>query len=249
MDDDLDALPRAGFDASWLARRLQTDKLEYLDRDDVPDKKRAVVHGLERMGHRLGYHKKNARLAAELLPEVTNPRVLELGAAHGGLSRELLQLRPDAHITVTDIEPSSVEEMAASDLATDDRVTVRPMDATAIDTPDNAFDLAVFALSFHHLPPRLASKVFAEGTRAAKTLLIIDIRRLPAPLLAIWSPFGWAQGTYSPCAHDGHISYLRAYGTSALRTLAAHADPSIQVQLRTVPAWPTPMQVVVARRA
>lgn len=58
------------------------------------------------------------------------------------------------------------------------------MDATAIDAPDGAFDLVVFALSFHHLPPSLAAKVFAEGTRVGRTLLIIDLLRLPAPLLA-----------------------------------------------------------------
>lgn len=42
-------------------------------------------------------------------------------------------------------------------------MSVRVMDATAIDAPDGAFDLVVFALSFHHLPPSLAAKVFAEA--------------------------------------------------------------------------------------
>jgi hypothetical protein len=35
--------------------------------------------------------------------------------------------------------------------------------------------LAVFALSLHHLQPALAARVFAEGTRAANKLLIIDL--------------------------------------------------------------------------
>ncbi len=34
---DIDSMPRGGPDASWLDRRLQTDRLEYLDRDDVDD--------------------------------------------------------------------------------------------------------------------------------------------------------------------------------------------------------------------
>ena len=40
----------------------------------------------------------------------------------------------------------------ADSFAGEPRATVRRMDATAIDAPDGAFDLALFALSFHHLP-------------------------------------------------------------------------------------------------
>ena len=32
--------------------------------------------------------------------------------------------------------------------------------------------------------------------------------------------------------HDGHISALRAYSPSALRTLARYADPPITLELR-----------------
>jgi hypothetical protein len=40
---DIDRMP-GGPDASWVDRRLQTDRLEYLDRDDVDDRlKRQVV--------------------------------------------------------------------------------------------------------------------------------------------------------------------------------------------------------------
>jgi hypothetical protein len=37
---DIVSMPRGGPDASWLDRRLQTDRPEYLDRDDVDDLKR-----------------------------------------------------------------------------------------------------------------------------------------------------------------------------------------------------------------
>ena len=104
------------------------------------------------------------------------------------------------------------------------------MDATAIDAPDGQFDLAVFALSFHHLPPSLASRVFAEGTRVADKLLIIDLPRPPSPLhvlrLATMLPFA----PVVPFVHDGLISSLRTYSPSALRALAAHADPAIDVR-------------------
>ena len=90
----------------------------------------------------------------------------------------------------------------------------------------------MFALAFHHLPPPLASKVIAEGTRAADKLLIIDLPRPPWPLhlvrLATMLPFA----PLIPFVHDGVISSLRTYSPSALRALAAHAGPSIDIELR-----------------
>jgi ubiquinone/menaquinone biosynthesis C-methylase UbiE len=161
------------------------------------------------------------------------------------LSRKLLDWHPTAELTVTDVEKQSVKAIEASDLGENPRAAVREMDATAIDAPDGQFDLAVFAFSFHHLPPSLASRVFAEGTRVADKLVIIDLPRPPSPLhlvrLAAMLPFA----PILPVAHDGVISSLRCYSPSALRALAAHADPSIEVQLRGGLMNP---QVVVATR-
>lgn len=42
---DIENMPRGGPDASWLDRRLQTNRLEYLDREDVDDlKQRSSAH-------------------------------------------------------------------------------------------------------------------------------------------------------------------------------------------------------------
>jgi hypothetical protein len=119
------------------------------------------------------------------------------------------------------------------------------MDATAIDAPDGHFDLAVFAFSFHHLPPSLASQVFAEGTRAATKLLIIDLPRPPSPLHILRVGAMLPLAPVIPFVHDGLISSLRTYSPSALKALAAHADPAIDIQLRGGPFSP---QVVVASR-
>src|SRR6201997_2207978 len=229
---DIDSMPRGGPDASWLDRRLQTDRLEYLDRDDVDDLKRRVVRSLDRGGRIIGRHKKFARIALDQVDDVPNPNIVELGSAHGSLSRELVKMRPTAQVTVTDRDPTSVAAIAASNLGRHPRAVVREMDATAIDAPDGHYDLAVFALALHHLPPPLASRVFAEGTRVANKLLIIDLRRPPSllqiVLLALALPFT----PIRPPLHDGVISGLRAYSPSALRALARYADPAITVELR-----------------
>jgi SAM-dependent methyltransferase len=247
---DIDRMPRGGPDASCMDRLLQTDRLEYLDRDSDGDavneaRKRSVIRALEWTGEFFGNTERFARIALDEVADVPDPKILELGSGHGGLSRKLLEWHPTAELTVTDIETGSVAAIAAGDLGEHPRATVREMDATAIHAPDRYFDLAVFAFSFHHLSPLLASRVFAEGTRVADTLLIIDLPRPPSPLhvlrLAVMLPFA----PVLPFVHDGLISSLRTYSPSALRAIAAHADPAIDVALRGGLMSP---QVVVARR-
>ena len=243
---DIDRMPRGGPDASCLDRLLQTDRLEYLDRDDVDErKKRSVIRALEWTGDVFGNTAKFARIALDEVADVPDPKILELGAGHGALSRTLLEWHPTAQLTVTDVEAASVKAIAAGELGDEPRATVREMDATEIDAPDRHFDLAVFVLSFHHLPPSMASRVIAEGTRAATKLLIIDLPRPPSPLhivrLATMLPFA----PWFPFAHDGLISSLRTYSPSALRALAEHADPAIDIELRGGLMNP---QVVVASR-
>jgi SAM-dependent methyltransferase len=243
---DIDRMPRGGPDASCVDRLLQTDRPEYLDRDDVDDgTKRSVIRALEWTGEFFGNTEKFARIVLDEVAEVPDPKILELGSGHGGLSRKLLEWHPTAELTVTDVEPASVAAIAAADLGEHQRATVREMDATAIDAPDGQFDLAVFAFSFHHLPPSLASRAIAEGTRVADKLVIIDLPRPPSPLHILRLAAMLPLAPVVPFVHDGVISSLRTYSPSALRALAAHADPAIEVQLRGGLLNP---QVVVASR-
>ncbi len=241
---NLAGMPRGGPRASCLDRLLQTDRLEYLDRDDIDESvKRGVVRTLDRAGAIFGDHDRNTRLVLDEVAGVADPAILELGAGHGALSRRILHEHPTARVTASDVDPDSVAGLAAGELGGDPRATVRTIDATAIDAADNSFDLAVFALSFHHLPPEQAARVLAETTRVAPVFVIIDLPRPPAalhlirlatmaPLAAVW-----------PFAHDGLISSLRAYSPSALRELAAHAGVEMEIR----PARPG-LQVAVARR-
>ncbi|TGD90055.1 class I SAM-dependent methyltransferase [Mycolicibacterium sp. CH28] len=241
---DIADMPRGGPDASWLDRLLETGCPEYLDRDDVDDAvKSSIVSALDRIGTVFGEHDRNAELVLREVAEVPDPRILELGAGHGALSRIVLEQHPTAQVTVSDVNPESVAAIAASDLGRHPRARVRTIDATAIDAADGSFDLAVFALSFHHLPPALAERVLAEGTRVASELLVIDLPRLPSVLhiakLAALAPLALCW----PFAHDGLISSLRSYSPSALRALGAHADLDVEISTN-----PFDRQVLVARR-
>jgi hypothetical protein len=138
---DIDSMPRGGPDASWLDRWLQTDRPEYLDRADVDDLKRTVVRSLDYLGRLFGNHHAFARIALGEVADVSGPKILELGSGHGGLSRALVESHPTVEVTVTDIERESVAAIAAGDLGSHPRVTVRemarppstrPMDSTTL---------------------------------------------------------------------------------------------------------------------
>jgi len=46
---DIDRMPGGGPDASRVDRRLQADRLEYLDRDDVDDRVKRQVVGVDKV--------------------------------------------------------------------------------------------------------------------------------------------------------------------------------------------------------
>ncbi|GAB4600493.1 class I SAM-dependent methyltransferase [Mycobacterium avium] len=239
VDPAIASMPRGGPDASWLDRRLQTEKLEYTDRYDIPDEvKQTVVAALDRMGTRAGYHERNARTALDIVADIANPRILELGAGHGKLSAEILSSHPTATVTVSDLDPTSVANIAAGPLGADPRARTQVVDATAIDAPDDSYDLVVFAQAFHHLPPATAVRAIAEATRVGKRFLVIDLPRprsvqlLLTPL--ILAPFAAALALVRPSwkrvMHDAYISTLRAYSRSAFIALGKAADPRMGVE-------------------
>jgi len=91
-----------------------------------------------------------------------------------------------------------------------------------------------------------ASRVIAEGTRVAAKLLVIDLPRPPAPLHLLRLAAMLPLAPFVPFVHDGVISSLRTYSPSALRVLAAHADPTIDIELRG--GFMSPQVAVATRR-
>ena len=81
-------------------------------------------------------HDRNAELVLREVADVADPKILELGAGHGALSRKVLEQHPTAHVTVSDINPESVVAIAATDLGSHPRAVVQVIDATEIDAAD-----------------------------------------------------------------------------------------------------------------
>lgn len=241
----IEAMPRGGPGASRLDRFLQTDRLEFTDRYDVSDAvKQRVVDALDRIGHRFGVFESNARLALELVAEVENPRILELGAGHGQLSARILELDPRVRVTATDLDPASVAVMAAGPLGSNPRATVRVTDGTAIQDADGSYDLVVWAAGFHHLPPGVAARAIADATRVGRRFLVVDgirpsgpallvrILLFPLMMLLIGALARLPLATIPPTLHDGLITRLRLYSVSAFEALAAAAGSNVSVEFR-----------------
>ena len=240
--ESIQTMPRGGPNASRLDRLLQTETLEYTDRDDVADDvKQSVIAALDRMGTYLGLHEKNARTALGVVTDVAHPRILEIGAGHGKLSASILDLHSTASVTVSDLDPTSVAKISAAELGTHPRARTQVVDATAIAADDDSYDLVVFALAFHHLPPGAACRAIAEATRVGKKFLVIDLRRRP-PLgmlldLLGMGPMGVRMSLPSlwPWMHDGCISVLRSYSRAAFVALGQAADPQMRIEFLPPP--------------
>jgi SAM-dependent methyltransferase len=155
-----------------------------------------------------------------------------LGAGHGKLSAQILKLHSTATVTISDLDPTSVGNIAAGGLGEHPRVRTQVVDATAIDADDDSYDLVVFAQAFHHLPPAVAYRAIAEATRVGKRFLVIDLKRR-SPLWLLLTPMVMAPlavvPRLRPLAHDGLISGLRAYSPSAFVALGKAADPQMRV--------------------
>lgn len=113
------------------------------------------------------------------------------------------------------------------------------IDATAIDADDDSYDLEVFALAFHHLPPAVAYRAIAEATRVGKRFLVIDLeRRTPLRLTLsalVMLPMNLALAAFSsmrPGLHDAVISVLRAYSPSAFEALGRAVDPEMNIDIQ-----------------
>ena len=77
-------MPRGGPDASCLDRLLQTDRPEYLDRDDVDEEVKRGGPALARMGTLFKENDRIAELVLREVADIPDPRILELGPPTAG---------------------------------------------------------------------------------------------------------------------------------------------------------------------
>ncbi len=217
-------MPRGGPNASWPDRRLQTEALEYTDRYDIDDDvKQAVISALDWTGSLMSQHVKHAQTVLELVKDIPNPRILELGAGHGKLSAKIVELHPSATVTISDLDPTSVANIAASELGNNPRVRTQVVDATAIDAEDDSYDLVIDL--------KRASPQGLILTRLAMTPLAVAMIAVRPSMRHVM--------------HDGFISALRAYSPAAFAALGQAVDPQMRIEFLAAPFGFGPRSAIV----
>ena len=102
-----------------------------------------------------------ARHMADLLPEGTGGRVLDVGCGDGSIARTVMEHRPDLEIVGIDVlvRPTT-------------HVPVTLFDGQVIPHPDRSFDAVMFVDVLHHTDD--PAVLLAEAARVAPTVVIKD---------------------------------------------------------------------------
>jgi SAM-dependent methyltransferase len=146
-------------------------------------------------------------------------RVLDIGAGPGLLGRALeRRAARGGAVAMTAMDRSAqVLTMAPASMC------AVAGDALALPFRAGAFDVAILALTLHHVPDALQCDVLREAGRVARTVLVSELHRarphyVGARLLAdtIWR-------TNALCREDGPVSVLRGYTEHELLALAEAA--------------------------
>ncbi len=234
--------PRGVRALSVLDRLLWTERLEYLDRDDVSDaRKQRIVHALHRMNlGLLSYH----RFLHHLRPAIEHvarrerrpARVLELASGSGEFTMALGRLAGrkglPVRVTGSDIVPAYVAD--ANIRAQARRLPVRFVELNAFDllstlTPGD-YDIYFIAQSIHHFSAgQLAMMVAQAGLAGARHFVGIDGRR--SLLMAVGLPMFTALSLQPDLVHDAAITARRFYSEPELALIADIAAPDADVSV------------------
>lgn len=195
--------------------------LERMDRDDVEPELLSSAHvQLGRVNRWLGGYRGIRRALRPLLRADRVTRILDIGAGIGLLGPALEQ---DARAHARTLELTALDRSVNALTMTPEPMPAIAGDALALPFADDVFDVAVLALTLHHVPDALQHQALREAGRVARTIIVSELHRarihyFGARLLAdtIWR-------TNPLCREDGPVSVLRGYTERELLDLAAAA--------------------------
>jgi Methyltransferase domain len=173
------------------------------------------------------------RLLARLPPDraVT---VLDLGTGSADIPRALVRWARRAgrslRVIALDLDAATLS-VARRTTAGYPEITFVRADALALPFRPGAVDLAISALTLHHLEPAAAAACLAAMDEVARAGLVVnDLTRSRAALVLVWlATRALACGRLS--RHDGPLSVKRAYTPDEVRGLCARAGLR-QVEIR-----------------
>lgn len=218
----------------WYDAWVYRDRQELLDLEPQSPRALRVVRDLDRLSRRTGLYRALAHAALDKLAVITGrpARVIDLCAGYGGFCRYLAEAAAQAGVAVsiTGVDHSAAIIAAAAAQSAGTGIAWRCADATRLDLPDGACDLAINIQALHHFQPPLAVALLREMDRVAGQVFVFDLRRTAYGFIAL----NLLRPLHSKeFLHDGRISHRRAYSLAEAGFLAAEAGLAARVRRLT----------------
>jgi len=208
---------------------------ERLDGPLPPADRRATLDDLDRLNAWFGGYAltlSRVRRALAHRPRERRARVVDVGGGRGDLAVAIVRWarrrRRPVRVVVVDSDAATLALARARTAAYPEIVLVRA-DATALPLREHAADVAVTALTLHHLDRDAAVRCLAEMAAAAPVAVVNDLLRTPLTLALVWLTTRVLR-LHPVSRHDGPLSVRRAYSADEIETLAEKAGRRARVR-------------------
>jgi 2-polyprenyl-3-methyl-5-hydroxy-6-metoxy-1,4-benzoquinol methylase len=171
------------------------------------------------------------RRAARRLPPGQRLVVVDVGGGRGDLAVRIVRWARRAgrpvRVLVIDRDATMLA-LARRRTARYPEITLVCADAAALPLRRHAADVAVAALTIHHLTPDEVAAALGAMATAARVVVVNDLLRTPASLALVWLATR-ALGLHPVSCHDGPMSVRRAYTADELEALARRSGRGVRV--------------------
>jgi 2-polyprenyl-3-methyl-5-hydroxy-6-metoxy-1,4-benzoquinol methylase len=175
------------------------------------------------------------RRAAAALPRGRRLVVVDVGGGRGDFAvtvvRWARRRRQPVRVLVIDADPAALAA-ARRRTAGYAEIALVQADATALPLRGDAADVAVAALTLHHLDDDAAVGCLAEMGAASALAVVNDLLRTRLSLALVWLTTRVLR-LHPVSRHDGPLSVRRAYSADELARLAEKAG--VRVRIRRYP--------------
>jgi len=207
---------------------------ELLDGPLPPADLRATLDDIDRLNTWFGGYAltlTRLRRVARRLPPGQRLVVVDVGGGRGDLAVRIVRWarrvgRP-VRVIVLDRDVTMLA-LARRRTARYPEIALVCGDATALPLRPATADVAVAALTIHHLTPDAASAALAAMAAAARVVVVNDLLRTPASLALVWLATRVLRLHPVSC-HDGPMSVRRAYSADELTALVRRIGRGVHV--------------------
>jgi 2-polyprenyl-3-methyl-5-hydroxy-6-metoxy-1,4-benzoquinol methylase len=217
-----------------LSMARVTDAQERLDGPLPASDRRATLDDLDRLNSWFGgYALTLARVRRVLarMPPDRRARIVDVGGGRGDLAVNIVRwaqrVNRPVRVVVVDSDAATLA-LARRRTAPHPEILLVCADATALPLREHAADVAVTALTLHHLDRDAAAACMAEMATAAPVAVVNDLLRTPLTFALVWLTTRLLN-LHPVSRHDGPLSVRRAYSAREIRTLGEKAGRRVEV--------------------